>query len=393
MLLPETASPASRDLTANDGLVILCAANRWDDVKMADRHMAEQLVAHGPVLYVDPPVSHLSRIQEPELAASMKRPRLRRLAPGLFQLTPVVPPKQTHPAVRPLASRAARRQLRRAAVALGGDVHAVVSTWLFLDAYGACGEKRRVYWWQDDPVGAAGLWGVDGDRLAAAEERLARASDLVVAVNEGAAERLASRGLPAKYLPNGCDSVFFAGVDSAPSPPDLELTGPIAAFIGHINGRTDLALLEAVADSGVSLLLIGPKDARFEPDRFARLTARGNVQYLGLRQFEQLPSYLKMVDVGLVPYGHTEFNRWSFPMKALECLSAGRPVVSTSLSAMRWLDTELMTLADTPEDFAAAVREAARTARDPELVARRREFARGHSWAERAERLSQMLAA
>ena len=38
-----------------DGLVVLCAANNWDEVKLADRHMAEHLSAYAPVLYVDPP--------------------------------------------------------------------------------------------------------------------------------------------------------------------------------------------------------------------------------------------------------------------------------------------------------------------------------------------------
>jgi teichuronic acid biosynthesis glycosyltransferase TuaH len=389
--MSELAAPVDRS-AAPEGLIVLCAANSWDDVKMADRHMAEHLVAHGPVLYVDPPVSHLTRYYKPSVAASTKGPRLRKLAPGLFRLTPLVPPKQTHRAVLPSATWLTRYQLRRAVRDLGGNVEALISTWLFVDVYGSCGERRRVYWWQDDPVGAAGHWGVDAGRLAAAEERLARASDLVVAVNEQATERLQSRGLPAKYLPNGCDAAFFAGVDDAPSPTDVDLPGPIAGFIGHLNSRTDLALLEGVADAGISLLLIGPRDPGFEPERFERLIARPNVSFLGGRQFEDLPSYLKVIDVGLVPYGATEFNRWSFPMKALECLAAGRPVVSTSLPAMCWLNTELLTLADTPESFAAAVLESAQSARDPELVSRRREFALGHSWAERAERLTRMLA-
>jgi teichuronic acid biosynthesis glycosyltransferase TuaH len=141
----------------------------------------------------------------------------------------------------------------------------------------------------------------------------------------------------------------------------------------------------------MSLLLIGPKDAAFEPERFARLVSRSNVAYLGRRPFEELPSYLKVVDVGLVPYGDTEFNRWSFPMKTLEYLAAGRPVVATSLPAVRWLDTDLVRLADTPSEFAASVLHQAELARHPELVARRRAFAAQHTWADRADRLVRLL--
>jgi teichuronic acid biosynthesis glycosyltransferase TuaH len=375
-----------------DEMIVLCAGVRWDDVKMADRHMAENLATHAPVLYVDPVLSHLSRFKNPEVAAAMKGPRLRILKPGLARFTPVVPPKPTHPAMVPLASRAAKHQLRGAVRALGGSVRALISTWLFLDVYGACGERRRVYWWTDDPVGAADLWGHDADRLAAADDRLARASDLIVVVNEGATRRLLDRGLPAVYLPNGCDAALFAGVDDVAAAPDVHLHGPIAAFVGHLNSRTDLALLEGVADSGVGLLLIGPKDPGFEPERFERLTARTNVVCLGPRPYEELPSYLKLVDVGLVPYGATEFNRWSFPMKTLEYLAAGRPVVATSLPAIRSLNTDLVSLADTPGNFAASVRHQAELAREPELIARRRAFASTHSWASRADRLVRLLA-
>jgi teichuronic acid biosynthesis glycosyltransferase TuaH len=374
-----------------DGLIVICAANNWDDHRLADRHLAERLTAHAPVLYVDPPISPLTRFNKPAVAASAKRPRLRLVAPRLARLTPLVAPKPTHPAMLGMTSRLVRHQLRRAVRRLGGSVHAVVSTWLFVDAYGVCGERRRVYWWRDDPVGAAEYWGASAERLGDAEERLARASDLVVAVNEGAAERWEQRGVPAAYLPNGCDAEFFADVETVAPPADVDLAGPVAGFVGHLNTRTDLSLLEAVADSGTSLLLVGPCDPAFEPERFARLVARPNVACVGSRPFEEMRAYLNAIDVGVVPYGPTEFNRWSFPLKTLEYLAAGRPVVATSLPAIRWLDTDLVTLADTPAEFAASVAREASLPRDAELLARRRAFALRHSWGERAQRFARLI--
>lgn len=78
-------------------------------------------------------------------------------------------------------------------------------------------------------------------------------------------------------------------------------------------------------------------------------------------------------------------------MKTLEYLAAGRPVVATSLPATRSLDTELVTLADAPDEFAASVARQAPLAREPELVAARRAFAAQHSWADRAQRLVGLL--
>lgn len=374
-----------------DGTVVLCAANNWDEVKLADRHMAERLSAHAPVLYVDPPISHLTRLNAPLVAPSLKRPRLRRLAPGLARYTPVVPPKPMEPAVLPLTSRIVRRGLRRTLRRLGGSVDAVLSTWMFVDTYGFLGERVRAYWWRDDPVAAAPLWRRDADRLAAGDRRLTEDSDVVLSVSEGVADELRSRGVEAAYLPNGCDAAFYAGVDSAPDPPDVDLPGPVAGFVGHINSRTDLALLEATVSAGASLLLVGPRDPNFEPRRFAALTARPNVHYAGQKPFDELLPYLKKIDVGLVPYANGQFNRNSFPLKTLEYLAAGRPVVSTPLPAVRSLRTELVTLATTPAEFGRAVLREAHLTHRPALAAERRAFAARHSWDARAEQLLGLL--
>lgn len=390
-----TQDPAAPPLAANanpwDGLIVLCAANSWDEIKLADRHMAEHLAALAPVLYVDPPISHLTRFNAPAVAKSLQRPRLRKVAPRIARYTPVVPPKPMEPAMLPLTNWIARRELRSAVRRLGGRVEAVISTWMFVDSYGVCDERVRAYWWQDDPVAAAELWGRSAERLAEGDRRLSETSDLVVAVSEGVVADLRSRGIEAACLPNGCDPSFYAGVDTATDPPDVDLPGPIAGFVGHLNDRTDLALLEATAEAGASLLLIGPHHPAFEPARFEALAARPNVSYLGPRPFEELLPYLKAIDVGIVPYGNTQFNRNSFPMKTLEYLAAGRPVVATSLPAVRWLETDLVALADTPQEFAAAVLREAPTARQPALVSERREFAAGHSWTARAEQLLDLL--
>lgn len=374
-----------------DGLVVLCAANSWDEVKLADRHIAEHLSAIAPVLYVDPPISHLTRLNAPLVAQSLKRPRLRTVAPGIARYTPVAPPKPMEPAMLPLTSWIVRRQLRGAVRSLGARVEAVISTWMFVDAYGVCGERLRAYWWQDDPVAAAALWRRSAARLAAGDRRLTQTSDLVVAVSESVVEELQSRGVDAAYLPNGCDASFYEGVDSEADPPDVDLPGPTAGFIGHLNSRTDLALLEAIAAAGASLLLIGPHDPTFEPTRFEALAARPNVSHLGPRRFEDLLPYLKAIDVGIVPYANTPFNRNSFPMKTLEYLAAGRPVVSTPLPAVLALETKLVAVAETPQAFVTAVLSEALKARRPSLVAARKALAARHSWAVRAERLANLL--
>ena len=62
-----------------------------------------------------------------------------------------------------------------------------------------------------------------------------------------------------------------------------------------------------------SLLLVGPRQATFEIAKLDRLLASPNVQWVGAKNFQELPSYLRVIDVGLTPYSQSDFNRASFP--------------------------------------------------------------------------------
>jgi teichuronic acid biosynthesis glycosyltransferase TuaH len=119
-----------------------------------------------------------------------------------------------------------------------------------------------------------------------------------------------------------------------------------------------------------------------------------------------VPAYRAAIDVGITPYTESDFNRASFPLKTLEYLAAGRPVVSTDLPGARWLledlaraglavagqgPAEIMTLASTPAEFVKAVRRMV-PGPDAEREQARRElcraFATRHTWAHRADALA-----
>jgi teichuronic acid biosynthesis glycosyltransferase TuaH len=116
------------------------------------------------------------------------------------------------------------------------------------------------------------------------------------------------------------------------------------------------------------------------------LTARSNVTWVGEQPFSALPGLLAHARVGLVPYADTPFNRASFPLKTLEYLAAGLPVVATGLPATRWLGAgpDLITIADGPTAFADAVARASSVPLIPSRREARRRFARAHSYDRRA---------
>lgn len=364
-------------------LVVYFSTTRYDGPAGTDHHVATQLSRHHPVLYVDPPISVVSRLRDPRLA----QPPLRVLGPTLACVTPRVTPAFSRPVVHhllpPMMRRAVRGAVQRMYGTADGPVAAVVSCRVD-DMWRAVPARRTLFYATDDLAAGADLLRLPRARLLRQEARALRAADALAVVSEPLRQRYAEAGHAATVVPNGCDPAAYAEVDAVPLPADVTLPGPVAGLVGWINERLDLSLLEAVADTGHSLLLVGPLAAGYQPGRFAALTARPNVTWVGPKPFAELGGYLRLIDVGLTPYADTAFNRASFPLKTLEYLAAGRGVVSTPLPANDWLATDLIDVAEGPQRFAARVCHALAQQRTPALAARRRAFAEQHSWQQRA---------
>jgi teichuronic acid biosynthesis glycosyltransferase TuaH len=373
-----------------DELIVICAANNYDGIRLADQHVADHLSRLRPVLFVDPPISHFTKGPG---VASLKEPRLRMVSPSLARFTPVVQPYPARRGMLAITNPLLRMLVRRATNRLAGKVAAIVSAWPMHPIFGSCDERISVYWAQDDFVGGATLLGQEASRLLAWEQRVATMADVVVAANPLVQDRWRSFGSVSRLIPYGVDAEAYKSVEACEWPPDVNLPRPIAGFVGHINDRIDLALLEAVADRGRSLLLVGPRSRISESARWDALIVRPNVAWVGPRAFAALPPYLGAIDVGLVPYGDSPFNRGSFPLKTLEYLAAGRPVVSTDLPAVRWFKTNLVTIASTPQDFADAVDKWLDRPRSAGDISKRRAFAAEHSWAQRARDMLKIIEA
>lgn len=403
------------------GVVVIAAANNWDQIRFQDRHVAERIRRYAPVLYVDPPLSPIAARRIPELADSLAQPRLRLAAEPatgpdgevvghpIARLTPVVGPFPQRRGMSVVTTALVRRAIRRAVGVLGGTVAANICSSPLVPTLGpdpTPGPFRvpavagfggeigglQVFWAQDDLVAGAELLGQDAERLRRGEQVLRAAADVIVAANPSVAQHWRDQGEAPHLIPFGVDAAIYEGTDAAPLPDDVDLPGPIAGFVGHLAERIDVRLLEAVADRGISLLLVGPRHPRFEIGRMDALLARPNVAWVGTKAFEDLPSYQRVIDVGLVPYTRSGFNIGSFPLKTMEYLAAGRTVVATDLPATRWLDAgDRIGIADEPEAFADLVEEHLARPRTAADVADRRAFAARHSWEERALALARVL--
>ena len=369
--------------------LVYVAGVPWDGVQGTDHRLVEHLIDR-PILWVDP-----IRPYQPKTAGRSfsKRGRaqiatLAEIRPNLWRLAVTGPPAATRLPVRRFARMMTTLAISRAinALQLGAvDVICANPMWTF----GSIPAGRRIFFATDDFIAGASLMGLSARHLLSMWNRTVQDADVVVAVSPTLAERAKPSGVDVRVLPNGCAPERFK---DAPPTPSVELTRPIAGVIGQMNERLDLQLLEEVADSGASLLLVGPKTLRDSGSalRFDRLVAHKHVQWVGLVPYESVPGFAAAMDVGLTPYCDDDFNQASFPLKTLEYLSAGLPVVSTDLPSARWLQTPRVHVC-ARDEFVGAVSEELRRGLVPGGREASLAVAEQNSWKSRANELGAIL--
>ena len=379
-----TNSPPGRD-----SYIVIVGGTRWGDTRSSERFLADELARHRPVLWVDPPLSVVRAHQEdnPQL-----RSEVLRVGPHMTRLTPATIPGVTRPLLGNVAAQQIRRAIRRFLTDSGATAQAVIVAGM-IDLLDSVPGAVRILYGTDDWVAGAALMGRRVGAVRRAEARQLRKADVVLAVSETLQDRWRRMGARTVLLPNGADVRTMAAVDSTAPARDVGLEPPIAGLVGQISARIDIRMLSAVAARGVSLLVVGPifESPGVRLEGLEDLAALENVTFTGGRPFESLPSYYRTMSVGLTPYMNTDFNNASFPLKTLEYLAAGLPVVSSDLRANEALDPGLVHSSADPEEFAELVVRVAHEAPSRQQVEARRAFAAQHSWQVRAEQVLEII--
>jgi hypothetical protein len=127
---------------------------------------------------------------------------------------------------------------------------------------------------------------------------------------------------------------------------------PVAGYVGVIDERLDLGLLAAVAAAlpDWTIRMVGPV-AKIDP---AQLPTASNIEYPGMADYADLPAVMAGLDVALMPFALNDATRSISPTKTLEYLAAGLPVVSTRVADVVTDYSDVVCLADSAAEFAAA---------------------------------------
>lgn len=183
-------------------------------------------------------------------------------------------------------------------------------------------------------------------------------------------------------FPSSVDIAHFAAArECLDEPADQgDIAHPRLGFFGVIDERFDIALVDELAARRPDwqVVLIGPV-VKIDPETLPR---RSNIHYLGSKAYSELPGYLSGWDVALMPFAINESTRFISPTKTPEYLAGGCPVVSTPVRDVirGYGASQVVTIAQTPETFIAAVEAALVAGIDRDFLKRVDQVLEGMSW-------------
>ncbi len=219
------------------------------------------------------------------------------------------------------------------------------------------------------------------------EQELLETADLVFAGGWSLHEAKRSRHRSVHCLPSSVDVAHFgqARGGDLPDPADqAALPHPRLGFFGVVDERMDLGFVAALAAlrPDWQFVMLGPV-VKIDP---ADLPRSGNVHWLGMKRYDELPAYLAHWDLALMPFALNESTRFISPTKTPEFLAGGLPVVSTPVADVVRAyggDDGLVSIAATPEEAATmadALLEAPRAAWLARVDARLAEGSWDRTW-------------
>jgi glycosyltransferase involved in cell wall biosynthesis len=373
---------------ATDPPIICFSAVDWDYLTMREHQILSRLAHRHPVLYVEEQSHLLSLVRAPRKVRKLwqwtRRPRP--VATNLWVYTPVImlPLGRVVEAINAVNQWVLTALVRRAARALGWSRPIL---WLYEpDQYrqiGRYAERLVVYDCADRHDAFVRLQRPALVRRM--EQRLCDRADIILTVSAALTDAIGPRRC--HLVPNGTDFAFFR----ATLAPELAIADdlaavarPVVGYVGTIDSRVDVELLEAAARQipEATFVFVGPAQADVR-----RLRGLPNVRLLGRRPYTLLPRYLKGFDACVLPFRRTPLTIAGCPIKLYDYLAAGKTVVATDIPEARRFRRGVL-VATNRAEFIRFLREGITHPLPPEIVSAQMA---GETWDDRAAAIMRLL--
>lgn len=232
------------------------------------------------------------------------------------------------------------------------------------------------------------VWpGIDHRPLQAMETALVQNADRIITVSETLQRRVRNLGGESTLMTHGVDVAHWQNLEDHSVRDDvIELDSPLIVFWGLIDKRMDESFVEQLSKELTfgTIALVGPTDS---PP--AKLFELPRVKHLEAMSLNELAALGQRADVLIMPYVDADVTRAMQPLKMLEYLATGKPVVARRLPASQpWSDC--LDLVDTARGFSTLVLDVLESGLgDEKADARKRLIA--ESWTSKASELESMI--
>lgn len=194
------------------------------------------------------------------------------------------------------------------------------------------------------------------EKIVAQERQLIDTADIIFTGGKSLYESKAQLHGNVYCFPSSVDRGHFSkALNGIALPEDIvTVKGPIVGYFGVIDERIDLDILLATALllPDINFVMIGPLAKISEND----LPRAANIHYPGMKDYSQLPGYLKAFSIAMMPFALNDATKYISPTKTLEYMAAGKPIISTAIHDVVRDYGKVIKIVNTPHTFADAVK-------------------------------------
>ncbi len=376
--------------------IVVVGIQPWDlPIGSNCKNIAQEFARENRVLYVNQPMDRNNRRAEKGTDKIIKRenvlkgvkPDLEEIGENFWMLNPKtvlesinkIPVAPIYNFINRINAKRFTTQVLDAIKRLGfKDIILFNDSSMFLGNYlkQMLLPDKYIYYIRDNLIKNP-YWAKHGVRL----EPITIKSADVVTTNSIYYANYAKKFNPNSYMVGqGCDVSLFNDEkgDIAVAEDLKSIPKPIIGYVGFLTSRRlDIEVIAHIATTRKdwSVVLVGPEDDVFKNSNLHNLD---NVHFLGSRDPETLPTYIKGFDICINPQIVNDATIGNYPRKIDEYLAMGKPTLATWTEAMVYFE-EFTYLGKTKEDY-VTLAEKALAEDSEELQNARRVYALGHSW-------------
>lgn len=308
---------------------------------------------------------------------------------NLFVYTPIAIPFQGIGFVRFLNNSIIMSQIKMIMAKFGVRYPLV---WTFLpNSFGVVrriSKRALIYYCVDD---MSAFKNVPAYVIHKLDEELTKKADMVFAVSKELFEKKRLLNKNTFYSPHGVDfELFNKAVTENPAEKPVEIPDipkPIIGFYGLISSDwIDYGLVKFISDKRPdwSFVFVGKIDRIKDSPPEAK-----NIYYIPVKPYEELYRYSRLFDAAILPFNVNKLTIHSHPLKILEYLAAGKPVVSIKIPEILKYE-DVIEIAEDREDFLNKIEKCLKN-NSQESIGKRVKLASQNSWEKRFDEIHNII--